>query len=196
MKAKTKPTEKQESFRHLTGHGGLGLVMFFLARKKIDFALTPERSPLGDIWVSVSGCKYGIEVKTCRGKLAWQIDTRQINNVDFYVLVSMDKAECFILSSMEMVAHVAGAPRVYGNVYMVTRGQIDDGALNAWDKIGGISGGGVDVVLRRVRTKGPAFRTSTKTVRKTLADGTEKTYVYRPTHTVTEAEWKPPETDK
>lgn len=178
-------TEKTEALRHLTGRGGVGLVMFFLARKKIDFALTPDRSPLGDIWVSVAGQKYGIEIKTSRDKLSWQVKASQIAKVDFYALVSMDKAQCFILTSEEMRASVAVSPCMYGDVHLVARSKFNDGTLNAWGKIDGISGGATpDVALRHRQTKNGAVRFHKKTVTKTLSDGTQKTYVYQPTRIV------------
>ena len=66
-RGRTPRSEDDGPNRRLAGLGGLGLVMFFLARKKIEFAITPDLSALGDIWVAVGKSKFGVEVKTSRG---------------------------------------------------------------------------------------------------------------------------------
>jgi hypothetical protein len=86
----------------LIERGGIGLVMFHLAREGLEFALTGDCSDRGDIWVrSPSGQFMALEVKTSVKK-SWHIKKAQIARVDIYALVSLDDATVFIFSSNDM----------------------------------------------------------------------------------------------
>lgn len=172
-------SEADRQGTHLTGRGGIGLVTFHLARRRIEFAVTADKSPAGDIWISVRGEKYGIEVKTCRDVIKWQIKKSQIKAVDFYVLVAMRTAQCFILTTAEMSYAVSRSPLLYGDVCMVDRASIDPATMNAWDRFDGHIAS-VEIIpnTRPGANKTVALKYAQKTVRKTLADGTVKTYSY------------------
>ena len=171
--------EKRE-IRHLTERGGMGLVTFHLARRKIEFALTLDRSPLGDIWASVRGRKISIEVKTCRDVMKWQVRASQITRVDYYVLVSMETAKCFVLTAPEMAEIVKSAPVIYGDIHLVSREQIAGHTLNAWKKLDGEHTPNFLPGIVGPKPIGrPTYRSTRKVTRK-LADGTIKTYVYAP----------------
>lgn len=182
-KNRVKGDNEPTGLRRLTGKGGVALVMFHLARQKIEFAPTQENSHLGDLWISVDGKKYGLEVKTCRSIAKWQIKASQINRVDFYVLVSMETAHCFIFTSEEMTAIVLRAPVIYGDIHLVNKTAFEAPCMNAWSKfsvlaattIPDIIRGGLVTAPRRIGVE----NRRPKTVRKTLADGTVKTYSYR-----------------
>ena len=153
--------------------------MFFLARRKIEFALTPDLSALGDIWVAVGKSKFGVEVKTSRAGLKWQVKLSQVARVDFYVLVDMDRGQCFVLTAPEMGEVLTNAPVIYGDVRLVNYADIPNKSLNAWTKIDQATPGAQDVDLRtNVRIGKP------KVVRKTLANGTVKTYEYVREYTI------------
>ena len=96
--------------------------------------------------------------------------------MDFYVLVCMDKGQCFVLTSAEMDEVLMKARSIYGEVRLVIRADIPNNSLNAWDKI---------IRPPEPKKNGAAIQYVTtivpgspKTVRKTLADGTVKTYEY------------------
>lgn len=170
-------SEKRE-VRHLTERGGIGLVIFHLARRKIEFALTLERSPLGDIWASIGDRKISIEVKTCRDAMKWQVRKSQASRVEYYVLVAMDAAKCFVLTSGEMAKILRDAPIIYGDICLVGRDKIADLALNAWGKLDGKHSPNLSPGILGPK---PIFRAAykhTRTVRRKLADGTMKTYTY------------------
>lgn len=169
--------EKRE-VRHLTERGGMGLVVFHLARRKIEFALTPERSPLGDIWASVGGRKIGIEVKTCRDVMKWHVRKSQIHRVEYYVLVSMHNARCFVLTAREMAEIVRNSHVLSGDVHIVSREAIDDLALNAWGKLDGEHTPNLSPGILGPKPDRRTLYSSTRTVRRKLADGTMKTYTY------------------
>lgn len=172
---------EREPIRHLTGRGGIGLVTFHLSRQKIDFAVTPDNSRYGDVWIATpDNRKYGIEVKTCRRDAKWQIKTSQITKVDFYVLVSMDDARCFVLTAAEIDALIPQALRMYGDVYLLHRRLLSVSSQNAWGKLTGAPPMAPDVrpVLIRHRAKTFFGGLKPKTVRKTLANGTVRIYKY------------------
>ena len=156
----------------------MGLVTFHLARRKIEFALTLDRSPLGDIWASVRDRKISIEVKTCRDAMKWQVRKSQIHRVDYYVLVSMDTARCFVLTSREMAEIVQDAPVIYGDIHLVSRGKIADDALNAWKKLDGERTPNLSRGILGPKPTASAVYKHTRTVHRKMADGTVKTYVY------------------
>jgi hypothetical protein len=169
---------------HLTAHGGIGLVIFHLARRRIEFALTPDRSPVGDIWISVDGHKYGIEVKTSRDSFKWQVKKSQIKTVDFYVLVAMRTAECFVLTSEEMASIFDHSPLLYGDVRMVERSSVNPATMNAWGRLDGKYAALESVPsTRRIAGSGTSLEgRARKVVHKKLADGTIKTYTYSRFH--------------
>jgi len=170
-------SERRE-VRHLTERGGMGLVIFHLARRKIEFALTLERSPLGDIWASVGDRKISIEVKTCRNVMKWQVRKSQIHRVEYYVLVSMDTAKCFVLTSREVAGIVQESPVIYGDIHLVSREMVPDLALNAWEKLDGERTPNLSPGILGPQPIPRALYKHTRTVRRKLADGTLKTYTY------------------
>lgn len=176
--------------RQLTGRGGIGLVCFHLARRRIEFVVMPDRCASGDIWAQVDGRKFGIEVKTSHRLAAWQIKKSQLAAVEHYVLVALDSARCFILTPGELADILTTCPRLYGDVHMVKAAQIPQKYRDAWVRIDGRpstnDGCGLAVVGVRGGVKKP------KTVRKKLANGSIKTYTYDRNIAIPKQElWKP-----
>jgi len=175
--------------KQLTGRGGIGLVCYHLARRRIEFVVMPDLCASGDIWAQVDNRKFGIEVKTSFRASAWQIKKSQLAAVEHYVLVAMDSARCFILTPGELSGILDTCPRMYGDVHMVKASQIPDKHRDAWGRIDGRSkdtyGRNMIIVTARGSRKSP------KTVRKTLADGSVKTYTYPRVPDTQSKIWKP-----
>jgi len=176
--------------KQLTGRGGIGLVCYHLARRRIEFVVMPDRCASGDIWAQIGGRKFGIEVKTSHRAAAWQIKKSQLAAVEHYVLVAMDSARCFILTPAELADILATCPCIYGDVHMLKANQIPEKHRDAWGRLDGRSldndGRSLVVVRARGGLKKP------KVVKKKLADGSIKIYQYERTISIPKQElWKP-----
>lgn len=162
--------------RQLTGRGGIGLVCFHLARRRIEFVVMPDRCASGDVWAQIGSRKFGVEVKTSHKATAWQIKKSQLASVDYYVLVAMDSARCFILTPVELASLLVTCPRMYGDVHILKGNQIPEKHRDAWGRIDGWASDSDGSALVIVRPRGA--RKSAKVVKKRLANGSIKTYTY------------------
>lgn len=160
--------------RFLTGKGGVGLAMFQLAKRRIEFAMTWDNCPIGDLWIEVRGAKFSIEVKTCRGATNWLVSRAQIGRADFYCFVSMENASCYIATSDEVKAAARSAPDSTPGIAAITDRDIGYDCREAWSKI--------TAKAEHKPWAGPkrSNRVAPRTVRRTLADGSVKTYTYAP----------------
>lgn len=145
----------------------MGLVIWNLARRGIECQATTQNSNSGDIWAKLPGGRtVAIEVKGT-GKAGWHIREAQARRVDWFALVSIHDARCWVLTRAEMLdcPHHELGP----GVWVVSRSHVPTVGADAWDRL----------------TKAPApkpkaiYRTQ-RLVRRTLADGTIKEYRYGP----------------
>jgi hypothetical protein len=67
---------------------------------------------------------------------------------------------------------------MYGDIHLVDKSLIDGRALNAWGKLDGESSPNLSVGILGPRPIHRLTYKSTRRVRRTLADGTVKIYVY------------------
>ena len=156
----------------MIGKGGVGLVVYHLAKRRIEFAITSDHCPSGDIWIEVAGKKSGIEVKTCRKGRAWHVNRRQVGAAEFYCLVSFETAACFVVTGQEMAVAAADAPNAYRGIALVSDHHLPAASFNAWEKLTG----------RPEKTpRQPIRYTSTRRVTRRMKDGSTKVYEYPPT---------------
>lgn len=161
--------------RYMIGRGGVGLVMYHLAKRRIEFALTPDTSPLGDVWIDVAGTKAGVEVKTSRRGEAWHIKLRQIGAAEFYVLVCLDDATCYVLTSSEMKTAATLCRSIYEGIAALSSRDIPREAIDGWHKLSG-----TDAPKRKKRRSYSATGKKPRRVTRTLADGRVVVYQYPP----------------
>jgi hypothetical protein len=168
--------EKATNNRTLTGQGGVALVCFHLARRRLHYVLTDHNSPCGDIWVQTKHGKVGIEVKTTREGPYWAVLRHQIEAVDFYCFVVMATAQCFVMSSAEVTRIARASTDANPDVAFVWVREMDRSAFFAWDKLDGVPVKTGPVLVQPPSL--PSRRRGFRTVRRRLADGTIKTYTY------------------
>lgn len=172
---------------YLVGQAGVSLAVFHLARLRLEYAVTRANCPLGDVWVDVRGRKLSLEVKTSAEGEAWKIRLAQIGRTDIYSLVSLRTGVCYILWAAEMKPLAEAASAIYDGVANVTLAAIPDHARNAWARIKSYTDRpvvdpktkkfGIDM---RVQRDVPVRYKSTRTVKRRLANGEIKVYVYPP----------------
>lgn len=88
---------------NLVGKGGVGLVMFYLARQGLEFSVTTDRSDRGDIWIDGPDGILKGEVKTTT-KNAWPVRISQISSMDVYFFVHLLRGECWVLKAEDVLA--------------------------------------------------------------------------------------------
>lgn len=155
----------------LVGKGGVGLVIFNLALRGIEFTETSKNSQHGDIWANFEGRGITkIEVKTATTD-RWRINREQVNGVDLYALVNLPMAKVWIVDAIKIADVIAELPDAHPGKALLKISDLPGEAQGAW---------GVAISDFKDR-KGYGARAGTKkprSVRKKMADGTYKTYTY------------------
>lgn len=165
------PTGKRGSY--LTGKGGVGLVTFHLARMRVEFAVTSDHCPFGDIWIDVDGRKFGIEVKTSGHGQYWHINRNQTKAADFYCLVDMRDAKCYVLTSVDLEVLLGRLIHRSPKLAVISRKDLSESWVNAWHIIAGTTDDPVRLFSpRRIKGKKP------RKVTHTLKNGEKVTYEY------------------
>lgn len=161
----------------LAGRAGLSLVEFQLGRRGFEFVRMPLDSKSGDIWAETGVGRISIEVKTTVRGQSWFVKSNQTNS-EFFVLTNLDEARCYVLTSDEMLVAISNSKEAWPGVYVVFASAIPDDALDGWKRLGGRSMN----AIRNENAREPArsFYKSTRIVRHTLVDGTDKIYKYPP----------------
>lgn len=131
----TKRWQRCKPSPKLTAAGGLALVEFQLARRGAEFARTMPGSDHGDLWADCNGHKVAIEIKTTFEASAWHIRRNQ-SGADFYCLVSLDDARCYVLGTDEMQQILQSAPDIYSGVAIVKRQALPTDAFEGWARMG------------------------------------------------------------
>lgn len=157
--------------KKLTEVGGLALVEFHLARRGAEFARTRSDSDHGDIWADCGGRKIAIEVKTTFESSGWHVK-RQQNRADFYCLVHLEEAKCYVLSTEAMQQILANAADIFPGIGLVKRTSLPPDCAEKWNDLGLNRLPGVWLATRNYR--------STRRVTHTLKSGELRTYVYPP----------------
>lgn len=163
---------KTKQTTHLIGKGGVGLVMFHLARLNHEFMPTSDSSHCGDLWAEFDGKREAIEVKTSTNGF-WTVRLNQADRVEKFAFVNLKSAGCWLISKDRILAeHRESTQRESGFFRVNTRivETIADTALHR---------SAPSPVLALPKPKRPAHITGKWTVvRKRLASGEEKVYRY------------------
>lgn len=156
-----------ERTSRLIEKGGIGLVMYQLARMGFEFTLTSENSDRGDIWVKFGQRAVAIEVKASTHSM-WHLRDTQGAHVEFYCFVNIPNARCWILSRSEVLA--LGNDRRRGEgVYMLRAPDMPADALGNWGCLVPQTKKGAPRVARAGKPR---------VVRRRLATGEVKEYSY------------------
>lgn len=161
--------------RRLVEAGGIALVEFHLARRGAEFTRTMTYSPTGDIWARCGSRTIAIEVKSTFDQPGWHIRRSQSAS-EFYCLVNLEEARCYVLSCPEVHAIASRSPDIFSGVALVRRSAIPKESLENWERLGLCRLPGIMVD----RTQPRKYR-SARSVTARLKDGTLKTYFYPPT---------------
>lgn len=170
---KVTQSDRAPKDRYLTGKGGVGLVMFHLAKLRIEFAVASDNCPFGDIWIHLAGQKIGIEVKTTRRGSDWHVRKSQLGSADFYCFVSMDNASIYVLPHSEVASLVRDAAKVYDGVALISDRALRRESLFDWGCLRGLPQNEAPRPKRRRYI-------STRTVKRVMANGETKIYMYPP----------------
>lgn len=159
----------------LIGKGGVGLVMFHLARRGMEFMPTSGNSHMGDLWVKMPEGLKIFEVKTSTGS-AWNVKISQAERVDYFAFVTLNEGEVWIAEKPDVVSK---STRQIGNHdrAIITRNSVE-AIGHAWHK-------SMPPVIpsphvRRVLPKAVPGAKGNRIVKKRLSDGTVKVYEYPP----------------
>lgn len=164
----TRRWERRKPSPKLTAAGGLALVEFQLARRGAEFARTMPGSNHGDIWADCDGHKISIEVKTTFESSAWHIRRNQ-HGADFYCLVSLDDACCYVLRTDEVQQILQSASDMFSGVALVKRQVLPPDAFEGWARMG---------FGKMAHIPKESHVARKKTVRHKLANGEIRTYSY------------------
>jgi hypothetical protein len=160
---------------NLIGKGGIGLVMFHLARLGWEFAQTFDNSNKGDIWVHVGDSIVSLEVKSGFAN-SWIVSKSQLDNVDFYCFVEMNRGICYLLKSSQLKDIIKKTTQKGVELFSFARSAMPFEAEENWKILAGSSDlEYTPAAVFRSRKK-PAPRR--QRVKKILADGTVKIYEY------------------
>lgn len=91
----------------LIGKGGVGLVMFHLARMNHEFVATTDRSDVGDLWVRLDGRLQALEVKSSRTD-AWTVRYDQAARVDWFAFVNISTAGAWLVRKDRVLEECRG----------------------------------------------------------------------------------------
>lgn len=155
----------------LIGRAGLALVEFQLGRRGFENVQTPMNSKSGDIWAEIESGRVSIEVKSTARGGSWFVRPAQTRS-EFFCLVRLDDAVCYILSRVEMDAVIKGKKPSYPGIWIVSHKALPQDSFEGWSRFGSIRMRDVYAARRR-----PTYK-STRRITHILADGTEKTYIY------------------
>ena len=159
---------------NLIGKAAISLTTFHLARRGYDCIATTDNSSAGDLWVKVGAGVIPIEVK---GSLQnqWSVRPSQMTNSQYIAFVGVGDGRCWLLPATSVMSFIiANRPRVR-HVEILTLRTVE-----------GLNGCALHADFRaiypikRIPLDVEYFSRSTgrRVVRKTLADGTLKEYVY------------------
>lgn len=163
---------RQKPSLRLTEAGGIAFVEFHLARRGAEFARTMPHSDHGDIWAHCGDRKVSIEVKTTFESDAWHIKRDQ-NGAEFYCLVHLEAARCYVFTAEEMRTALNSAPDMFGRVALLRRQMLPVNAFDNWEKMSLWKMPMIDRPGNRIEKKRPARTVHYKTV-----NGEIKTYHY------------------
>jgi hypothetical protein len=173
------PTMKTIAKRpnNLIGKGGVGLVMFYLARQGIEFVLTSDRSDQGDMWIDGPGGVLKAEIKTST-KEAWPVRIEQARRVDVFFFVHLLRGECWVLSSECVRSAIRAETRSSDTVTLTIKQikQFSEGDMSPL--VLHPSGGRYRAEVRARAVQLNPESVSTRTVRRKLASGEMKEYRY------------------
>lgn len=156
---------------NLIGKGGVGLVMFHMARLNHEFTPTTESSNHGDLWVEFDGKKESVEVKTSNLGY-WTVRFPQAKIVDRFVFVNLASAGVWMISSEKLLSSLNQCDVESGKQVRITTNFIEKVADSALHRI-------APPPLALPKRKRPTHITGKWTVvRKRLASGEEKVYRY------------------
>lgn len=158
----------------LAARGGVALVEFHLARRGFEFMQTAKDSKSGDIWAETPTGRLSIEVKTSRTGTGWFIKRAQQRS-EMYCLVCLDDAQVFVLTATEIEAALLACIDAYQGIAVLKRDAMPTNCLEAWSKIGD------GKKRRRPDHRVINHYTSTRVVRRKMANGETKIYTYPPT---------------
>ena len=116
---------------HLVGKGGVGLVMYHLARNGIEFTETHSSSDKGDLWVLAGKEVRIVEIKSTTSK-AWNVRLPQIARSHYFAMVNLISARVWILPGDELANLIAKAyPRSAQSV-VITEPMLPPGRADQW----------------------------------------------------------------
>jgi hypothetical protein len=156
--------------KQLIGKAGVGLACFHLARRGYDFVLTTDNSLDGDLWVNFGGSMERVEVKSTT-RMGWHLRAKQLKRVSRMVFADVQDGECWMVSACAVLATMRG--RAEGTI---TRKQVEALGAEAWHKE-------MYRLLPRapkIAQLVPSVNGKPRQIKKILADGTTKIYIYPP----------------
>lgn len=158
----------------LLGRAGVSLVMFQLLRRGFEAVETPLNSPFGDIWAQTPLGRVSIEVKASSKDPVWALKKGQISS-DFFCFVGLWEGVCWVLTRDDVLKIASNYNIRPENGVPITLKYLPDFSQEGWDKLGGDK---MNQFLEMHKENKRLRYTSTRIVRRTLADGTIKEYVY------------------
>ena len=171
------PKQNKHARNRLTERGGVGLVMFHLARLGLEFVVTYDGSAHGDVWVHTRSGKVGLEVKATLRQTAWHISRSQVGRSEFYCLVRLDEGLVYVVPSDVVASLIEKATNVYDGIAILSGRTIPKEYRGAW-RLLGVSDLDKPDALDRPQRFPAKWRRHTRRVTRTLASGEVKTYVY------------------
>lgn len=159
----------------LTGRGGVGLVIFHLARLGIEYRETHLDSGQADIWLRLPNGRMMLGEVKASFQQSWQVKRSQVAMSDVFFMVDMRMARVHLLTKEE-VLQVLAASRQSGPQYTIARTQLPRSAEANW----GLLFGGPDqqIYVPSLDNRQLVETGKNRTVTHKLADGSVKTYTY------------------
>lgn len=153
----------------LIGKAAVSLITFHLSRRGYECVATTDNSSFGDLWIAMEDGVHAVEVK---GSIAdrWNIRSSQMGNVKFYGFVNIRNGACWLADKARVEAALVDRHKIQ----LFGMGKIEDlGALR------------LDLGFRTIApfydekpAKFASGRRSARKVRKVMADGSIKEYIY------------------
>lgn len=172
-------SRKGKSGTQLTGRGGVGLVIFHLARLRFEFSETPFNSDAGDLWVQCrDGTIIAVEVKTTTTG-SWHIRRGQLFCASIFAFVHLRTARVAIMTAREVQELLREVKQPLSrDHFSISEFDLPSSSNQAWHLFGAANDASLSISETFCARR--PHRSCTKRVKKRLASGEIKEYVYPP----------------